>query len=609
MEEQTPGRLSSPSARFTSLRRRPKRPDVVERLKARKGKEERVVKCALSKRLIEKSLIDEIQKWVHITSKVTNKGSLVFNRLLLHCLNNNIDLPDLSNKTLYYQCFNVGIGKARKDIKPVNEVWEKFFSNFPEIKRNTGDTQAYVYASKQYMTNFKNSLIFTFKNRQKAYLIKWCSVNNITEKGAYHSIQCAINGWGCRTKVPEEAGDFVEKQRKMLKDPDGITFTWIGINMELVVKYFYHILMFMEKYEDTRKFNLAPISSIKSHFLTIDTTVLYNLMKNVKLIDMKKTDFMALRGEHWESIFNINGLCNKGTFSDIIETDGISACFHFKVPKVDKKIKNRMIKKAKRVIAIDPGRSNLIFGVEKLETGKIKTYKLTRSRYYTEAGMKTANRKAAHWEKDIEQEELIYRKISPKITIEDVWDEFLQNYYSVYDKLWEVKTKKKWSQERFRVYCLKRKVLDKFFSSMNGEVKPVIAYGAAKFNPTNKNELSAPTTYLSKRCFKFYPTIMIDEYNTTKVCADCECGLSKVAKMVEGKLREVRGLRWCCSTNCRTFKDRDLNAAVNILRCFHSGAHRPHSLSRNFGVQKVARKTLLISCANSLTFCSTDKAR
>jgi hypothetical protein len=81
---------------------------------------------------------------------------------------------------------------------------------------------------------------------------------------------------------------------------------------------------------------------------------------------------------------------------------------------------------------------------------------------------------------------------------------------------------------------------------------------------------------------------------------------SKVSKMVEGKLREVRGLRWCCSTNCRTFKDRDLNAAINILRCFQSGAHRPHSLSRNFGVQKVARKTLLISCANSMI---PDKAR
>jgi len=594
MEEQTPGH---------------KRPDVVERLKARKGKEERVVKCALSKRLVEKSLIKEIQRWVYTTSRVTNKGSLVFNRLLLYCLNNNIKLPDLSNQTLYYQCFNVGIGKARKEIKPVNKVWKKYFSDFPEIKRNTGDTQAYVYSSKQYMTNFKNSLIFTFKNRQKAYLIKWCSVNNITDKGAYHSIQCAINGWGCRTKVPEVAEDFIEEQRKMLKDPDGITFTWIGTNMERVVKYFYHILKFMEKYDNTRKFNLAPISSIKSHFLTIDTTVLYNLMKNVKLIDMKKSDFMALRREQWESIFNINGLCKKGTFSDMVETDGVSACFHFKVPRVDKKIGNRMIKKvgkATRVIAIDPGRSNLIFGVEKLDTDKIKTYKLTRSHYYTEAGMKTANRKAAHWEKEIEQEELIYRKISPKTTREDLWDEFLQNYYSVYDKLWEVKTKKKWSQERFRVYCLKRKVLDKFFLSMNGKVKPVIAYGAAKFNPTNKNELSAPTTYLSKRCSKFYTTIMIDEYNTTKVCADCDCGLSKVAKMVEGKLCEVRGLRWCCSTNCRTFKNRDLNAAINILRCFQSGAHRPHSLSRNFGVQKVARKTLLISCANSMI---TDKAR
>ena len=174
-----------------------KRPDVVERIKARKGKQETVIKCAFSKRLIEKSLMEEIQRWVHITSKVTNKSSLVFNRLLLYCLNNNIKLPDLTDQTLYLQCFNIGVGRFYKKIEVLNDVWETYFTDFPEIKKNRGDTQAYVYASKQYMTNFKNSLIFTFKNRQKAYLIKWCSVNNITEKGAYHSIQCAINGGGC----------------------------------------------------------------------------------------------------------------------------------------------------------------------------------------------------------------------------------------------------------------------------------------------------------------------------------------------------------------------------------------------------------------------------
>lgn len=99
-----------------------KRPDVVQRIKNRKGKEERVVKCSLSKKLIENSLMEEIEKWVHVTSKVTNKGSLVFNRLLLHCLNNGLELPDLTDQTLYVQCFNIGVGKTIKNIDILNDV-------------------------------------------------------------------------------------------------------------------------------------------------------------------------------------------------------------------------------------------------------------------------------------------------------------------------------------------------------------------------------------------------------------------------------------------------------------------------------------------------------
>lgn len=174
--------------------------------------------------------------------------------------------------------------------------------------------------------------------------------------------------------------------------------------------------------------------------------------------------------------------------------------------------------------------------------------------------------------------------------------------------------KKKWSRERFRVYCLKRRTLDKFFSTMKGDITPVIAYGEAKFNPNGKNELSSPTTYLSRRCAKFYPVIMIDEYNTTKVCADCDSKLCKVVKRKAEGSREVRGLRWCCSTKCRTFKDRDANASLNILRCFESGVHRPHSLSRNYDNPKglcrldasVTMKTLVISGEGSRVI---DKAR
>ena len=150
------------------------------------------------------------------------------------------------------------------------------------------------------------------------------------------------------------------------------------------------------------------------------------------------------------------------------------------------------------------------------------------------------------------------------------------------------------------MYGLKRKTLDRFFQTMEGDIKPVIAYGAAKFNPNGKNELSAPTTFLSKRCSKHFSTILIDEYNTTKVCSCCDEKLLPVVK--EGL--EIRGLRWCGSTKCRTFLNRDLNAALNILRCFESQTCRPLHLSRNSG--KVKGGTTL---KGKFSLYLSDKAR
>lgn len=566
-----------------------KRPDVVQRIRDRKGKQERVVKCSLQKHLVEKSLMSEIQKWVYTTSRITNKGALVFNRLLLYCLQRGLSLPDLTDQTLYVQCFNIGTGRLNKANDILKKVWEQYFHIFPKIEKNKGDTQAYVYASKQYMTNFKNSLVFNFDKRQKKYIVRWCEQNNIAKEDAY-AIRCAINNWGCRSEVPEQAKMFIQQQRSLLgtdQSEEGITHTWLATHLENVLRYFYHILQFMESLEDGKVFTLAPLCSIKSHYLTIDTTILFEMMKNTGLTNADRSAFMALRDAHFDSVFKLKGLCS-GEFSYMVETDGVSLCVHFQVSRVVSEVGNRELKKAERVIAIDPGRTNLIFGVEELPNGELKTYKLTRNQYYTDAGMKTFNRKAAKWEADIHEAELVFRQNSPKTTKEEVWDKFLSDYISVYDTLWKAKTTKKWGRERFKVYSLKRKTLDTFFQTMEGDVKPVIAYGAAKFNPNNKNELSAPTTYLSKRCAQHFPTIFVDEYNTTKICHCCNQRLSTVIRQGQ----EVRGLRWCCSTNCRTFQNRDLNAALNILRCFRSATCRPQSLARNSGITFMPVKAL-----------------
>ena len=168
-----------------------KRLDVTERYLSRKSNRELVVKASLSGKLVEKRLLPEIDKWVSTVSKAINKASLLFNRMLLHCLENNIDLPNLSDQTLYVQCVNIGLGKLVKPNPLLHNVWDTHFSEFPPIEKNKGDLTAYTYASKNYMTVFKNSLLFTFESRQKLYLRKWISENGL-EKETIHPIRCAI---------------------------------------------------------------------------------------------------------------------------------------------------------------------------------------------------------------------------------------------------------------------------------------------------------------------------------------------------------------------------------------------------------------------------------
>ena len=70
-----------------------------------------------------------------------------------------------------------------------------------------------------------------------------------------------------------------------------------------------------------------------------------------------------------------------------------------------------------RVIAIDPGRVNIVYAEEKLENGSFKSYKLTRGEYYERCGMIRRNRKTAKWEKTIREEELMYSRHSPQTQV------------------------------------------------------------------------------------------------------------------------------------------------------------------------------------------------
>ena len=128
-------------------------------------------------------------------------------------------------------------------------------------------------------------------------------------------------------------------------------------------------------------------------------------MRNTDLINkkLKESAFRDLADDHFRSVFIVDGLASKqNAFTRMIETDGVSACVHFESPKIslddDDTTAQKRFHDVSRVIAIDPGRVNIVYAEEKLPDGSFKTYKLTRGQYYETCGFKEANRLSKKWQ-------------------------------------------------------------------------------------------------------------------------------------------------------------------------------------------------------------------
>ena len=122
-----------------------------------------------------------------------------------------------------------------------------------------------------------------------------------------------------------------------------------------------------------------------------------------------------------------------------------------------------------------------------------------------------------------------------------------------------------------RLYGGKKRVMANFLNKLEGKdktVETVLAYGASKFAPGGKGEVSVPTSRAYKECSYRFKTIPVDEFRTSKIYYKDDTILEPVGKKsAEGKTVTVRGLFWCCSTKYNEFVNRDLNGAINIRRC------------------------------------------
>ena len=631
MAEANPGSGPDPGASAPAVGKGER---LKERRKARESFRETVVKCSLAGRLVgehKAQLQVAVGALVKDVSHATHRASLIFNRMLAHCLEHGEQLPPLKGleaQNTYIHCFTVGNERRATEFTPqVASTYASYFKplEWPLPARVAGDNQAYIYAAKQYQTVFSNACIFAFEGRQRAHVRAWCTMRDLG-KGAVHALTCAINGWATATIGPAhpDAFAFITQERAALgiASNEVNSERWREEHLDRVVRYYHHILVRAAAAATAataaaaaaaatvpasssspgfvqRGFTLAPVCHIKRHFVTLDKKVLEALLKAAQY---PATD------DVWSAL-DFRGLRSKPR-GGIVQTDGVSLCVHYHIPCAAAAPNKRGAKvpapavtpllPGQRVVAFDPGRCSPLFGVERKADGTVVTHKLSGASYYHGMGKPQADARRARWNKPVAAAHAALTDASPKGVSDGQWGAYLTTVRTHFDALWDNRLDKKWAREAFRAYQLKARTIDRFLRRVQGSVSatstvPVrIAYGGAKFNASGRGEqVSAPLTVQLKRCralFGHKNVTLVDEYCTTKCCAKCgAAGRTSVLqnltiKDATGDVVTVRGLKRCGSTECCSFYDRDRNAALNILQAFRaaaSGKERPTHLARD----------------------------
>ena len=587
------------------------RTDRSDKLKLRKSTDETVVKSTLLNYLlgdqeVKLKFINAIQSRVLSFSKRINMASLSLNEIIKISFNGIDDVCDVVLPNIFDQTFIRQLMLGTDGVSKVIDHFDlkTYLKENPSYlctrERQYYDSNIYSAGAIKYITNLKNSLIFNLEKRIKKFTKIYQEINQITDNVRLAMLY-KINRW----KMPESIANIslnndiineCEYQRYILGIDENEIINPESIIPENILKYYVYLNRFYESI-DKPMFNLVPICNIKLHYITIDKYTFYGILKEIKVINCNEKIFNDYAEDHIRSIINISKLQGRyNTFTGTIETDGIIMCTHFTRPKQVKSISEAStsaskklsfehgydvkIPKDNRVVAIDPGRINIYYGVEN-KTKKI--YKLTRRQYYKESGIVKANKQSITWQRNIKKELVQLSLVSTKGSNLIKHKEYIKTYLMIYDSLWNEYTKSRWSRQRFRLYGGKKRVFAKFFNSIKNEDptrRVTIAFGDGKFSSGGKNEQCVATTRAFKECSLRFNCKVVNEFRTSKIHHEDDSILKRVAfKDAIQPKNWLRGLLWCSSTNNSKFVNRDFNGAMNILRCALL-AERPLILQR-----------------------------
>ncbi|KAJ1950349.1 hypothetical protein FBU59_000724 [Linderina macrospora] len=356
---------------------------------------------------------------------------------------------------------------------------------------------------------------------------------------------------------------------------------------------------------------MAPVYSAQAKYLTIDSYVLYHMLRNLgyKSKGGGKA-FTDQRHIHWPAFFNtskhMRQLGGLKYFNYRVETDGVGASVSFfewklcrrresnkddekkaaekqeEVEMAEPELKKMEgVKRSFEFIGVDPGNKDVLTAV-RLGDREWSCH-LSNSQYHTESNFRL---RALKIDRDFHRLGLkswmTNTPNSHPISVAEIRN-LLQHLYQSTEFLvhMNLHQRRNIRYQRWATYRRNRQVVaDACHRVTKGLDRrcTVICVGGARF-PTNiKGRSPSPrmNRFIDQWRSEGWRVVIVGEYNTSQLCSACHfysggdprklCGLGSSQDPFRSRayVENDRFVRRCTNPNCRIVWNRDVNAARNI---------------------------------------------
>jgi hypothetical protein len=613
------------------------------------------VKMGLRTILKDRSLELKLQNIVNNVTKLCFHSSRLLNLHLLKMFSTGAKLSEKINETFIRKFFFIFIKNEKSDLL-IKETFDIYVTNISHhwlLQSNDfiNCSQILTYTIKSYLVNVENHLKSVYwKNLKMAFKFSLLYLENdnsflefetfFEKKPTKNEI---ITKYGREFVMFEdsvehpllqavyESSIYLGKQKRAIFIITKFTLRNLIVKYDKKIlqknndfdRYVKRVTSLSEKLNSLlRKMNIedqhtiVPLYTMASKYITIDTDVLYYLMRdnfyeNDKIVNIatfgKKYQieawkkFLKIRDSFFPKELEETPKPNKKLFSYQISTDGVGCSVLFKkFIVVNKKQEQTSIDKLDDVtkkqdqmsidnldntvwIGVDPGRKDVLSYIKMLpdQNGNVKEkkYSLSNGEYYQRCHFKQRNSYINQKLKQIDEGLLEWRSNIPvsKTLDPTKFIKYLSYIFSGDNqiKIFEMNQQRQYKIRKWGCYINKQKTIhevckDIVEKDIEKDQPVIVAFGDASFNASSKGYSASPRRkqfyqYL-KRAFEDHRRRIIStsEFNTSLVCSKC-LNNTRLKAATEDHIVKKHFVRRCQNPTCRTLWNRDVNASRNMI--------------------------------------------